>query len=137
MEGRGVRWLAFCAGLGTGYTLGLATYRWLTQHGDPQIITSLANSLQSLTAEVSNLRQALSEAGTQLRDIRRASVRSTRIASTVIKKEVGGESEKEEEDEEEVFYEVASLVRCAFFRILSTTIICSKCMCTFNVMLVA
>lgn len=114
MEGRGVRWLAFCAGLGTGYTLGLATYRWLWHQGDHQLIASLANSLQALTSEVSYLRQALSETGTQLRETRRASLRSTRIASTVTKKEVTRESEKEdEEEEEEVFYEAASLERCA------------------------
>ena len=113
MEGKGVRWLAFCAGLGTGYTLGLATYRWLWHQGDHQLISSLANSLQALTAEVSHLRQALSEAGTQLREVRRTSVRSTRIASSDTKKEISGESEREDEDEEEGFYESASSGRCA------------------------
>jgi len=112
MEGKGIRWLAFCAGLGTGYTLGLATYRWLWHQGNREITVSIANSLQALTAEVSRLRQTLSETGSQLREVRRGSVRSTRVVSTVTKKEVNKESEKEEEDEE-VFYEVGSIERCA------------------------
>ena len=114
MEGRGVRsLLAFCAGVGTGYTLGVATYRWLWNQGDHQLIATLANSIQSLTAEVSRLRQTLGETGTQVREVGRPSVRSTRIASSATKKEVGGESEREEEEDEEVFYEAASLGRCA------------------------
>lgn len=106
MEGKGVRWLAFFAGLGTGCTLGLVTYRWLRQRsaaGDHQLISSLVNSLQALTAGVSHLRQALSETGAQL--VRITSVRNTR---TVTKKEVIAE-ENEKEEEEEIFYEAASL----------------------------
>ena len=41
-----------CAGVGTGYTLGVATYRWLWNQGDQQLITTLANSIHSLTEEV-------------------------------------------------------------------------------------
>ena len=106
MEGKGIRWLAFCAGLGTGYTLGLATYRWLWYQGDHQLITSIANSLQALRAEVSHLRQALGETGTvgaQLREIQRATEESTRMANTVT---------REVEEEEESFYEAASFGRC-------------------------
>lgn len=114
MEGRGVRnLLVFCAGVGTGYTLGLATYRWLWNQGDHQMIATLANSIQLLTAEVSRLRQTLGERGTEARAVRKSSIRSTGIASSAIKREVGGESEKEEEEDEEVFYEAASLGRCA------------------------
>ena len=101
MEGKGMRWLAFCAGLGTGYTLGLATYRWLWTQGDHQLITSIANSLQALRAEVSHLRQALGETGTQLREIQRATEESTRVANTVSR----------ETEEDESFYEAASFGR--------------------------
>ena len=114
MDGRGVQsWLAFFAGVGTGYTLGVATYRWLWNQGEHQLITTLANSIQSLSTEVSHLRQTVSEAGTRVREVGRASLRSVRAANSFPKKEVGGESEREEEDDEEVFYEVASLGRCA------------------------
>ena len=98
MEGR---WLAFCAGVGTGYALGLATYRWLWHHADGHVTTtSLASSLQSLTAEVSSLRQALSEAGTQFKEVRRDSIRSARISKP--ESDAGSETD-----------EFASLGRCA------------------------
>ena len=77
------------------------------------MIATLANSIHSLTAEVSRIRQILGETGTQAREARRTSIRSTRVASSATKREVGGESEREEEEDEEVFYEAASLGRCA------------------------
>jgi len=114
MDGRGVQgWLAFFAGVGTGYTLGVATYRWLWNQGEHQLIATLANSIQLLSTEVSHLRQTVSEAGTRVREVGRASLRSVRTASSVLKKEIGGESEREEEEDEEVFYEAASIGRCA------------------------
>jgi len=104
MEGSKIPWFAFCAGVGTGYTLGLVTYRWLRPRRESQLSASLANSVQALTAEVSRLRQTLSEAGTSLIQTRRASVTS-RSTENVTKREVTGESEREDDDE---FFEAQS-----------------------------
>ncbi|XP_065919754.1 regulator of microtubule dynamics protein 1-like [Dysidea avara] len=99
MEGSKIPWLAFCAGVGTGYTLGVVTYRWLRLQGESRLSTSLANSVQALTTEVSRLRQTLSEAGTQLLQARRTSVTSRRTENAA-KREAAGESEREEDDDE-------------------------------------
>jgi len=105
MEGSKIPWFAFCAGVGTGYTLGLVTYRWLRPQGQSQLSASLANSVQALTAEVSRLHQTLSEAGTRLVQSRRVSTIS-RSTENVTKREVTGESEREEDDDE--FFEAQS-----------------------------
>jgi len=101
MEGSKIPWLAFCAGVGTGYTLGLVTYKWLRPQEESQLSASLANSVQALTAEVSRLRQTLSDAGSHFLQTRRASVTSKKS-----NRDATGESEREDDDEE--FFEAQS-----------------------------